>query len=41
MLQNEKKKKEGKCYLFLYMRAILKREHNIIIHEWETFLLDM
>lgn len=36
MLQNGKeKKKKGKekCYLFLYMQAILKREDNIIIHE--------
>lgn len=40
MLQNEKKKEE-KCYLFLYIQAILNREDNIIIHEWETFLFDM
>jgi len=39
MLQHEKK--EEKCYLFLYMQAILKREDNIIIYEWETFLFDM
>lgn len=40
MLQNKKKKKkEEKSYLFLYMQAILKREDNIIIHEWKPFYL--
>lgn len=39
MLQNEKR--EEKRYLFLYVQAILEREDNIIIHEWETFLFDM
>lgn len=33
MLQNGEKMSKKKCYLFLYIQTILKREDNIIIHE--------